>query len=330
MNISYLDCLKMFPLKRLPALLFFVLLSHLLRAQDPAVSKSYVQNVPGSAFPVSMAFIPAGRFTLGSPANESGRAQDESPQRKISMSAFWLGAFEITRDQLDAFLKDENTSLNSDVDAITRPSPQYIDFSYGMGKEGGFPANSMSQQGTLMYCRWLYRKTGVFYRLPTEAEWEYACRAGSTTAYYFGNDPAELDKYAWFEKNSEDRFHKVGLKLPNAWGLYDMLGNVMEWTLEQYDPARYQSVEENDPVAAAVKLRYPKALRGGGFTDKADDLRCAKRFHSEPSWNMRDPQIPKSKWWLTDAKSVGFRILRPVPQPKPEEAEIFYTQYLGR
>ena len=240
-----------------------------------------------------------------------------------------MGEHEVTRDELDVFLKDESTSQNVDVDAITRPSPQYVDLSFGMGKEGGYPANSMSQYGALMYCRWLYQKTGIFYRLPTEAEWEYACRAGTTTAYFFGNDETQLDKYAWYDKNSDEKFHKVGQKLPNPWGLYDMLGNVMEWTLDHYDADRYTSINANDPVALPNPLRYPKTLRGGGFTESAGELRSAKRFHSDPSWNKRDPQIPKSKWWLTEAGFVGFRLVRPMQQPSKESVDLFFKNYLG-
>jgi formylglycine-generating enzyme required for sulfatase activity len=140
-----------------------------------------------------------------------------------------------------------------------------------MGKEGGFPVNSLSQYAALMYCRWLYDKTGVFYRLPTEAEWEYACRAGSTTRYYFGDDEQQLDNYAWFKNNSNNKFQKTGLKLPNAWGLYDMLGNVCEWTIDHYEEKRMENIPDNsaDPFVAPNNARYPKALRGGGFADEA-------------------------------------------------------------
>lgn len=298
-------------------------------AQSPGNSFSaYEQKIPGSDQAFKMVPVKAGSFIIGAPASEKNKDADETPQKKIQVSAFWMGAYEVTRDNLDVFLKDENTSLNSDVDAITRPSPQYIDFSEGMGKSGGYPANSMSQRTALMYCRWLYKKTGVFYRLPTEAEWEYACRAGSNSTYYFGNNPAELDKYAWYEKNSGDKYHKTGQKLPNAFGLYDMLGNLLEWTLDHYEANRYTAIESNDPMLPANSLQYPKALRGGGFTDNANDLRVSKRFHSVPAWNVRDPQIPKSRWWLTEARAVGFRIIRPLKQPSAEEINQFFQQYL--
>jgi len=167
--------------------------------------------------------------------------------------------------------------------------------------------------------------------LPTEAEWEYACRAGTVSAYFFGNDPKELDKYAWYSKNSNNKFQKAGQKLPNAWGLYDMLGNVSEWTVDHYDEKEMEKIADKtaDPFAPPNNAHYPKALRGGSFFDDAAQLRCANRFRSDPSWNQRDPQIPKSKWWLTDASFVGFRILRPKQQPTKEQADAFFKQYLG-
>ena len=169
-----------------------------LNAQNAADSfKVYEQTVPGSDLHFKMVPIKAGSFLMGSKAKEINRNNDEGPQKNISISAFWMAAFEVSRDAFDVFYKDEATPQNSTVDAVTRPSQQYIDFSLGMGKEGGYPVNSLSQYASLMYCRWLYNKTGVFYRLPTEAEWEYACRAGTTTTYYFGNDSTELGKYAW-------------------------------------------------------------------------------------------------------------------------------------
>lgn len=292
---------------------------------------TYQQKIPGSALSTKMVPVKGGDYFIGSAAVEKNRGSDEGPRQKIHISPFWMGAFEVTRDEFDAFYKDETTSENVDVDAITRPSPQYVDLTWGMGKEGGYPANSMSQFAALMYCRWLYQKTGIFFRLPTEAEWEYACRAGSTTTYYFGDDSTRLDQYAWYARNSEDKYHKVGQKQPNAWGLYDMLGNLMEWTMDHYDANRYEKLTgASDPMVPANLLKYPKTLRGGGYADNAIDLRPAKRIASTPEWNRRDPQIPKSKWWLTEAMWVGFRIVRPVRQPAKEEIEKFYTSYLGR
>ena len=299
-------------------------------SQNEAVSFiNYSQKITGSNLSFKMVPIPAGIFTMGSNEKEKGRGQDEGPQKEIKLDAFWMSAYEVTRDELDVFLKDETTSQNVNVDAITRPSPQYVDLSWGMGKEGGYPANSMSQRNAIMYCKWLYEKTKVFYRLPTEAEWEYACKAGTKSAYFFGNEEKDLEKYAWYEKNSANAFHKVGQKLPNPWGLYDILGNITEWTLDHYDPTAFEKVSNQQLSIAPNEAKYPKTLKGGSYLDAAIDLRSAKRFHSDPIWNRRDPQIPKSKWWLTEAKQVGIRLVRPLKTPSEEEINQFFKSYLN-
>ena len=312
-------------------LLLLTATSSVFAQENKADFKAYKQSIPGSKFLMSMVPIPAVSFLMGSPASEKGRQPDEGPQQKVQLSAFWMGSFELSRDIYDVYFKDAGTSQNSKADAVTRPSAQYIDLTWGMGKEGGYPVNSMSQFNALMFCRWLYEKTGVFYRLPTEAEWEYACKAGSTTAYYYGNDPKKLGEYAWYKANSKNKFQKIGQKKPNAWGLYDMLGNVSEWTLDHYQEDRLKKLTGNpkDPRVAVNPVKYPKVLKGGGYTDEETALRCSDRQQSDPSWNKRDPQIPKSKWWLTDAASVGFRLVRPLKQPSKQEADAFFKEILG-
>ncbi|MEP7277638.1 MAG: SUMF1/EgtB/PvdO family nonheme iron enzyme [Bacteroidota bacterium] len=320
-------------MKKTIALVLCTAGSSFLWAQPAADSfRTYEQTVPGANLQFKMIAIPAGHFIMGSSYLEKNRSGDEGPQKNVYLSPFWIDEFEVSRDEFDVFYKDEATPQNSMVDAVTRPSQQYIDFSLGMGKEGGFPVNSLSQFAALMYCRWLYNKTGIFYRLPTEAEWEYACRAGTTTTYYFGDDTAQLRNYAWYAANSGDKFQRSGQKRPNAWGLYDMLGNVSEWTLDHYDEKALAKlpVAARDPFAAVVTSRYPKVLKGGGYADEANTLRTAKRTKSDPSWNQRDPQIPKSRWWLTEAPSVGFRIVRPLKQPSAKVINAFYKEYLGQ
>lgn len=292
--------------------------------------KPYEQSMPGSALKFKMTPVKGGNFTMGSLETETGRAADEGPQKKFSISPFWMGVYEVTHDEFDIFFKDANTSQNSGADAITRPSPQYIDLSWDMGRDGGFPVNSMQQKTAVMYCRWLYNKTGIFYRLPTEAEWEYACRAGSSSPYFFGTDDNELEKYAWYNKNCNKTYHKVGQLKPNAWGLYDMLGNVAEWVMDQYDENYFSKMNgvTNNPELFPTS-RHPRLLKGGSYVDEAAELRCANRTKWLPEWNRRDPQIPKSKWWLTDAAYAGFRIVRPLKQPSAEEIEKFFTLYLN-
>ncbi len=187
----------------------------------------------------------------------------------------------------------------------------------------------MTQIAAQSYCKWLSAKTGRYYRLPTEAEWEYACRAGSSSAYPFGNEEGSLRKFAWYSGNSEGKYHAVKQLLPNAWGLYDMLGNVAEWTLDQYQDNYFEQIRNKpaNPLLQPV-TKFPVTLKGGSFHDEAGALRSAARLASDRKWNARDPQIPKSKWWNTDAPFIGFRIIRPVRQPDAVEADRFFTQFL--
>jgi formylglycine-generating enzyme required for sulfatase activity len=309
-----------------PVLFFFLFISSFSFGQSAQLKTEEIL-IPDSDKKIKLVYLPEGSFIMGS--NTSPKTS-EKPAKTVHVSAFAIGAYEITHDQFNYFYRDENTSQGSKVDAVTRPTAQYIDLSWNMGKDGGYPVNSMSVDAAMMFCRWLYSKTGVFYRLPTEAEWEYAARAGSKTNYYFGNDVSVLGQYAWFKNNSKEKYQKVGLKKPNAWGLYDMLGNVAEWTADQYEATYFTSLTNNatDPLILPTK-RYPRTIRGGSYENDATLLRVYSRQYSDPNWNKRDPQIPKSRWWLTDGAFAGFRIVKPIIQPSAEEAEKFYKLYLG-
>lgn len=312
-------------------LILLISLSGIVVAQtDTASFKSYDQSIAGTEIKFRMMPVKGGSFMIGSVQDEKGRKPDEGPAKKVLVFSFWMGANEVTYDEYDAFFKDETFTRNMPAaDAVTRPSPPYIDLTLGMGKQGGFPANSMSQYGALMYCRWLYKKTGVFYRLPTEAEWEYACRAGSQTAYSFGNDTTGLSDYAWYANNSNNKYHKTGLKQANKFGLYDMMGNVAEWTLDQYDENYFNRPETSveNPVIRPT-TRNPRTLKGGNYQDAAAELRSASRLKSDPGWNRRDPQIPRSRWWNADAPFIGFRIVRPEVNPPKKEIDKFFELYL--
>ena len=289
----------------------------------------YEQTINGTTVSFKMTPVPGGSFVMGSNAGDKAHQADEGPAMKVSVDSFWMEEHEVTYDEYILFA-DEQADKAPKPDGITRPSPPYIDFTLGMGKAGGFPANSMSQYAALMYCKWLYKKTGVFYRLPTEAEWEYAARAGATTAYPFGDDDKQLGDFGWYAANSNNKYHQVMQKKPNAWGLYDMLGNVAEWTLDQYKENYFEEIKSNvdDPWIKPTS-KQPITLKGGTFRDESNKLRCAARLKSDLKWNARDPQIPRSKWWNADAPFIGFRIVRPVKQPSPDEAEQFFTQLLS-
>ena len=320
-------------IEKITSLLFFIfsIYSLSVSAQTDSTSefKIYEQKIQGTPVSFKMIPIPAGTFKMGSPENQKGHQPDEGPAAEVKLSAFWIEEHEVTYDEYVLFL-DEGRDTGPLPDGVTRPSPPYIDFTLGMGKTGGFPANSMTQYGALMYCKWLYNKTGIFYRLPSEAEWEYACRAGSDKIYSFGDDEKDLKDYGWYAANSGNKYHKIKQLKPNAWGLYDVYGNVAEWTLDQYQEDYFDQVKTNkmDPVVQP-KTKYPITLKGGHFRDEAGNLRSASRLPSSRKWNARDPQIPKSKWWIADAPFVGFRIVRPLQQPSKDEVDQFFNRVLN-
>ncbi len=299
------------------------------KEQAQAEMKAYTNTIAGTTIAYAMVPIPAGEFLMGSPATEAHRDVDEGPAHRVKIDPFWMEQCAVTWSEYDLFMyPDDKPAAPADatsnyidaaVDAVTRPTKPYVEMSFGMGKEG-YPAISMTQHAANTYCQWLSAKTGHFYRLPTEAEWEYACRAGTTTAYFFGDDPAKLGEYAWFSDNSDFKYQKVGKKKPNPWGLYDIIGNVDQWTLDQYDPDYYKQFTSTvtDPWNKSTKA-YPQVVRGGSWQDDADKLRSACRRGSSLDWKAQDPQLPKSIWFLTDAQFAGFRIVRPLKIPSAEE-----------
>jgi formylglycine-generating enzyme required for sulfatase activity len=274
--------------------------------------------------------IPSGEFLMGSPAAQSGRKADEGPQFKVKVKPFWMGRCEVTWNEYELFnfashekamtIVTNAPLLDGASDAVSRPTPPYVEMSFGMGK-GEHPAISMTQHAASKYCQWLSAKTGHYYRLPTEAEWEYAARAGTTTAYFFGDDPATLKEYAWTAKNSDFKYQKVGRKKASPWGLHDIYGNVVEWCLDQYDPAGYAKLAATGPdVWLRATTPYPHAVRGGHWDDEEPAaFRSAARRGSDRAWKQQDPQLPKSIWYHTDAQFLGFRLVRPLEVPSPEE-----------
>jgi len=300
-------------------------------ASTAAEMKPYTDVITHTEVTFDMVPIPGGKFLMGSPESEPGRKEDEGPQHEVEIESFWMGKHEVTWDEYEIWMfnldiqrrelaKTEPSPRDKLTDAVTRPTKPYTDMTFGMGKER-FPAICMTQHAAKGYCKWLSAKTGRYYRLPTEAEWEYACRAGTTTAYSFGDDPEKLGEYAWSFDNAEDAYHKVGQKKPNPWGLYDMHGNVAEWVLDQYIPdyyARFAGKVTLNPWVVPTRL-YPMAVRGGSWDDDPEALRSAARRGSEKEWKQQDPQLPQSIWYFTDALFLGFRIVRPLAEPSAEE-----------
>ena len=306
---------------------------------DKLAHKGYRETVKGDDAGEAKGFeaafdlvpIPGGTFLMGSPDSEQGRNADEGPQHWITIRPFWMGKTEVTWDEYEIFQKEMGVNapelndkrLEANADAITGPTPPYVDqyYTHGAGK---VPALCMTHHAATEYCRWLSKRTGKQYRLPTEAEWEYAARAGTTTAYFFGDDPKDLPEYAWYKKNAaptpcdEPHPREVAKRKPNPWGLYDMYGNVMEWCLDHYDKGFYKMLPADQPTVGPVLLpserRFSHVARGGAWNDEAPTLRSAARVGSTPEWIKHDPQRPQSIQWLTNWDYVGFRVVRAVDE----------------
>ena len=268
---------------------------------------NYSEKIPNSDLSIEMIFIQGGEYTMG----------NKNSNVNTQISSFWMSKYEITWEIYNLFMEfDQSNNLEYiidgdtiKVDGISKPTTPYTDMTFGMGYEG-FPAVNMTHFAASKFCKWLSLITGNYYRLPTEAEWEYACRSGTSSDYYYGDDISLIDEYSWNKNNSDNSYQRVGQKIPNKWGLHDMLGNVSEWVADSYDDNIFKSKKlKKDPFIFS-ESKYPKVYRGGSWNDEPSSLLTHKRFYSDNSLQKRDPQIPKSQWWNTDAPNIGFRIVR--------------------
>ena len=304
----------------------------------------YKSTIPGTEIEFEMIPIPGGTFQLGSPEDESDRTEAEGPQKTISIEPFWIGKYEVTWDEYkrymelhDIFKGFESFQMRAvkDIhgpDVVTAPSNLYDPtFTYSAGEGPREPAATMTQFAAKHYTKWLSILCEDFYRLPSEAGWEYAARAGTDTPYFFGDDPDELEDYAWFEDNSDELRHDVGELKPNPWGLYDIYGNVAEWTLDAYTPEGYGFIKSDQATAGDAirwpEKEYPLVARGGSFEMTAAECRSAARLGSDDeAWKADDPNVPKSPWWYTTypGTGVGIRLLRPLNAPETDEAKEAY------
>ena len=234
-----------------------------------------------------MVHIPAGSFLMGCQPVEKGCFESEKPAHQVQVSAFDIGKYEVTFDEWDACVTDGGCTQKAS------------DQGWGRGRR---PVIHVSWDDAQQYVIWLGRKTGKPYRLPSEAEWEYAARAGTQTAWSFGDDEQALGDYAWFSGNAGGQTHPVGEKRPNPWGLYDMHGNVYEWVQDSWHDDYQGAPTDGRPWEDVSGVS--RVLRGGGWFSHGRFLRCAYRDHIDPG--LRD-QI------------AGFRLVLG-PQPRPEKA----------
>ncbi|MGV3485123.1 MAG: formylglycine-generating enzyme family protein [Planctomycetaceae bacterium] len=300
-------------------------------AVDDKFMVPYTVTIPGSDVKFDMIPVPGGTFMLGSSEDDPEHREDEGPQIQVSVPPMWVAKTETNWAQYSEYMKlyaifkefeargERVVTPDNLPDAITAPTELYEpSFTYEYGEEPDKPAVTMTQYAAQQYTKWLSLLTGAQYRLPTEAEWEYACRAGSTTAYSWGDDPADMDEYAWYVENSDEGPVSVGTKKPNAFGLHDMHGSVAEWTVNAYTEDGYAWLEGKTGVAALDVVQWPAhsspcVVRGGSWEMEPADLRSAARLASDDEiWKEEDPNFPRSPWWFTSdpARGVGFRVFR--------------------
>ncbi len=294
--------------------------------------ENFTEHIPGTGVSFTMIAIPEGKFQMGSPAKEKFRDPDEGPQHEVEVSPFFMGQIEVTWEEYMAFLSEtgsegrvvEKENAAAGVDGITGPTPPWgaPDQGWGGGKR---PAITMTYHAATVYCKWLSLKTGKSYRLPTEAEWEYAARGGTTGDYFFegdagkytsegfgkkifGPDTSVINRYAVYRENSHGMTALPSTVMPNPFGLKNMPGNAAEFCSDVYRPGY-----ENKGAAGTGIEEH--VVRGGSYKSDARDLRSTARDHTRTTdWLKTDPQMPKSVWWYSDQVHVGFRVVCDPPQ----------------
>lgn len=291
----------------------------------------YTAKIPGTDVTFEMVPVPGGAYLMGSPDDEADREDNEGPQIKVNVAPMWVGKHEVTWAEYDQFMALYQVFTNFEfdsirkvtdanaVDTVTAPTPLHEPtHTFAYGHEPRQAAVTMTQFAAQHYTKWLSAITGQQFRLPTEAEWEYACRAGTKTAYYWGDDPDDAEQHAWYFGNADEGQKQVGLKPANPFGLHDMHGNVAEWTVNSAADD-YQWLDKRQPVDALEAVIWPAetasaaVMRGGTWESFGEELRSAAKLISEDDeWKSEDPNYPRSPWWFTSdpARGVGFRLFR--------------------
>ena len=298
--------------------------------------ENFTETVPGTTVSFSMKAIPGGTFKLGSPESEQFRKPDEGPVREVQITPFFMAETEVTWDEYMAFYSataaegrstdTEGGRTVTEVDAITGPTPPYGQPDQGWGLANR-PAITMSFQSAETYCRWLTKVTGKTYRLPTEAEWEYACRGGKQTPYFFEGNPKDfsekgfigklfskestsIDSFVVYSKNSQGKTQKPEVVKANPFGLTNMAGNAAEYCSDWYAPDAYSGLEEGTKDPKGPESGEEHVVRGGSFKSDPGAVRSAARdFTRTDAWLKTDPQMPKSIWWLSDCNYISFRVV---------------------
>jgi len=299
---------------------------------------NFTEYIPGSSVSFEMLALPGGTFQMGSPPDEPFRNADEGPVREVEVSPFFMGKIEVSWDEYLAFFKETgaqgktadaylNVVNENEVDAISGPTPPWGAPDQGWGK-GSMPAITMTHHAAEVYCEWLSQITGKTYRLPTEAEWEYAARGGSEGPYHFEGDPKRfvkqgmrnklfgvdtsgINSYVAYMENSGARPVPPDTKMKNPFGLVNMLGNVAEFCSDWYAEDAYAQYADGKLVNPRGPANGEEhVIRGGSYRDGAENVRSASRDYTRTeAWLKTDPQMPKSIWWYSDCLHVGFRVV---------------------
>ncbi len=293
---------------------------------------NFTEKIPGTSLSFDMIAIPAGEFIMGSSKKEPFHKPDESPMHPVKISRFFMAKIEVSWDEYLEFFKATSSQgrkeaeENQNVDAITGPTPPWGAPDQGWGK-GSRPAITMTWKAANTYCQWLSKVTGKKYRLPTEAEWEYAARGGTKTPYFFegnpkdftsdgffkkifGADTTTINSYVAYKVNSPGQTMEPESVKANPFGLKNMLGNIYEFCSDYYSPTAYAAYKKGAVDPKGPKKGQEHVIRGGSFKSDARDVRCAARdFTKTKAWLVTDPQMPKSVWWYSDCIDIGFRVV---------------------
>ena len=264
----------------------------------------------GKGVKLEMVLIPAGEFLMGSAESDDNAWSCEKPRHRVRITKpFYLGQYPVTLGEFLTFYRDANYKMEMERDgqedygheekgAFVK-SASFRPWAPGWKVEMNHPVVWVTWNDATAFCEWLSRKEGKTYRLPTEAEWEYACRAGSTTRYSFGDSQNDLGDYAWYGSKGGIGTHSVGGKRRNAWGLYDMHGNVWQWCADWFDSNYYAGSPEDDPKGPDSGAS--RVSRGGSWCYVAEGCRAANRTYGGAPEHRAD--------------SLGFRVAR-VPVDK--------------
>ena len=299
--------------------------------------ENFTEFIPNTPQSFNMIAVKGGSFKMGSPDNEPFHKSDEGPVRTVTVSPFFIGEVEVSWDEFWTFFAatmsegrvDPNEVMEHNAnnpDMVTGPTPPFgiPDQGWGGGKR---PAITMTHYSASVYCMWLSRVTGKHYRLPTEAEWEYAARGGSENPYFFPGDPkrftkegfrnklfgvdtTNINRYVVYELNSNGKTQEPNFVKANPFGLKNMLGNVMEYCSDYYNEKAYSQTGTTVTNPKGPETGEEHVVRGGNYYFDAKDLRSAARGYTKTTdWLKTDPQQPKSIWWYSDIKGIGFRVV---------------------